>query len=123
MKHTLLVIAFAAALGSSASAQNTPSTNGSGSAMKLTQNECSSVWQQAGGSSGKGLTEAQAKPYVSDFKSANPDGDLTIDQNEFMNACSKGLVKSSASTGASSGTAGNSEAAPPKTPNAGGAAN
>jgi hypothetical protein len=43
---------------------------------------------------------------VTDFKAANPDGDSTIDQNEWMAACNKGLVKNSSSSGNSSGTSG-----------------
>ncbi len=102
MKYTLTAIAFTALMSGGALAQNTSPS------MKLSQSECTNVWQQAGGGSSKGLTEAQAKSYVTDFKAANPDGDTTIDQNEFMTACNKGLVKSSSSTGSSSGTSGSS---------------
>jgi hypothetical protein len=91
-----------------AHAQNTPSAD-KPSTMKLTQSECTSLWQKANGTA-KGLTEAQAKPYVTDFKAANPDGDTTIDQNEWMAACNKGLVHSSSSSGASTGTSGSSTA-------------
>lgn len=101
MKYTFAAIALTALASTSALAQNSGS-----SAMKLSQSECTNVWQQAGGSSSAGLTEAQAKMYVTDFKAANPDGDTTIDQNEFLTACNKGLVKSSSSSGASSGSSG-----------------
>lgn len=74
----------------------------SDSATKLSQNECTSLWQQAGGDAGP-LTEAQAKPYISNFTEANPDGDTTIEQDEWMNACDSGLVSPSSATGASSG--------------------
>jgi hypothetical protein len=43
---------------------------------------------------------------VTDFKAANPDGDKTLEKNEFSKACAAGLVKNSASSGASSGEAG-----------------
>lgn len=104
MKYAVAAFATAAMLAGSAFAQNTQSAK-SPSSVKLSQSECTSLWQQANGSA-SGLTEAQAKPYVSDFKAANPDGDTTIDQSEWMTACNKGLVKNSSSSGASTGTDG-----------------
>lgn len=109
MKHSLALVAALSLMSSAALAQNTPSAGSSTSGssnMKLSMSECTNLWQQAGGSSSAGLTEAQAKNYVTDFKAANPDGDTTIDQSEFMAACNKGLVKSSSSSGASTGTSG-----------------
>ena len=109
MKNALAVFAAISVLSTGALAQNTPSAGSSGSEpMKLSRNECMNLWQQAGGSSSSRLSEAQVKPYVTDFKAANPDGDTTIEQNEFMAACNKGLVKSSSASGASSGTSGSS---------------
>lgn len=75
-------------------------------AMKLSQAECTSVWNQANPTGAAGVTEAQAAPYVANFKAANPDGDATIDQKEWLAACHKGLVNASSSTGSSSGAAG-----------------
>ncbi len=118
-KITALTVCAAAMFASSAIAQTTPppaSSSGS-SPMQLSQSECTSLWQTANASNAAGLTEAQAKPYVSDFKAANPDGDTTIDQAEWLAACNKGLVKSAASTGTSSGSSGSSTTGPSsKTP-------
>lgn len=80
------------------------------SGVKLSASECTSVWQQANPSGAAGLTAAQSAPYVANFKAANPDGDTTIDQNEWMAACNKGLVKASGSSGSSSGASGSSGA-------------
>src|SRR6476659_9609475 len=63
--------------------------------LKMSQSDCASLWQQANSGKAAGLTESQASAYVTDFKAANPDGDATIDQSEWMAACSKGLVKAS----------------------------
>lgn len=104
MKYALAAIAATAVFAGGAFAQNSPSTTAK-PAMKLSQAECTSLWQQANGTAA-GLTETQAKPYVTDFKTANPDGDTTIDQNEWMTACNKGLIKSSSASGASSGASG-----------------
>jgi hypothetical protein len=76
--------------------------------MQLSQADCTNLWQQAGAGNTGGLTEAQAKPYVQDFKTVNSDGNTTIDQNEWMAACGKGMIHSSSSSGASSGTSGSS---------------
>jgi hypothetical protein len=100
-------------------AQTSPAANESASpstSMKLSQSECTNLWQQANPGNASGLTEAQSKSYVSDFKAANLDGDATIDQNEWMAACSKGLVKSSSSSGASTGVSGSSAKSSDRTP-------
>lgn len=108
MKHALAVFAALSVLSTGALAQNNAGSSSDAGKMKLTQNECMNLWQQAGGSSSARLSEAQVKPYVTDFKAANPDGDTTIEQNEFMAACNKGLVKSSSASGTSTGTSGSS---------------
>jgi hypothetical protein len=108
MKHTVLAAIALVSFGTSvAVAQNAnPANPSSAAGVKLSQSECTNVWQRANPSGAAGLTQAQAAPYVSDFKAANPDGDTTIDQNEWMAACNKGLVKSSSSSGSSSGSSG-----------------
>jgi hypothetical protein len=109
MKHVMLAAAAAFCLGTTgALAQTAKPANPSSAAggTKLSQSECTNLWQQANKSGGAGLTQTQAAPFVSDFKSANPDGDTTIDQNEWMAACNKGLVKSSSASGSSSGSSG-----------------
>ena len=88
-----------------------PTTGAATTPMKLSQSECTNLWQQAGGTQA-GLTAVQAGPYVSDFKLANPDGDATIDQTEWMAACTKGMVKSASSSGASTGTSGSTTVNP-----------
>ncbi len=75
---------------------------------KLSQAECDSLWSEANPSGSATITEAQAQPFVSDFKAANPDNDGTLDAKEFRAACSKGLVQSSATSGSSSGASGSS---------------
>jgi hypothetical protein len=106
----ILLTAFAIGFGvTAAHAQTTTNPanpSAAGSATKLSQAECTNLWQQANASGAAGLSQSQAAPYVSDFKAANPDGDATIDQAEWMAACNKGLVRSSSASGASSGTSG-----------------
>lgn len=108
MKHTFIAgIAVACFATTAAVAQTSNADNPAGAApVKLSQSECTNLWQQANPSSAAGVTQSQAAPYVSNFKAANPDGDATIDQNEWLAACNKGLVKSASSSGSSSGSSG-----------------
>jgi hypothetical protein len=115
MKYAIIAAVAAVSLGSTGASAQTATPSNSPNNMKLSQSECTALWQQAKGTSA-GLTSAQASPYVSDFKAANPDGDATIDQNEWLAACNKGLVKSSSSSGASSGTSGSSVTPPAQQP-------
>lgn len=75
---------------------------------KLAQAECDALWMKAGATDGK-LSESAAAAYVTDFKAVNPDGDSTLEQDEFRNACNQGMIKSTAATGSSEGTSGAGE--------------
>jgi hypothetical protein len=103
MKRILLAVALAAGATVGAYAQTDPA----GGATKLSAAECESLWNQAS-PNGKPITEKQAAAYVTDFKAANPDGDKTLEQNEFSKARDSGLVKGSASSGAGTGESGSS---------------
>ena len=59
------------------------------SMTKISQAECGSLWSQAS-PTGSPITESQAAAYLTDFKAANPDGDTTIEKDEFAKACDKG---------------------------------
>jgi len=90
-------------------AQSDAGTPNNDAGMTLSQAECTSLWNEANPSGAATITEAQSQPYVTNFKAANPDGDGTLDKNEFQKACQDGLVQSSASSGAASGEAGNQQ--------------
>lgn len=83
-------------------------------AMKLSQAECDTLWNQANPSNGATISMSQAQPYVSDFKSVDVDNDGSISQVEFRKGCNNGLIKSSSSSGSSSGTSGSSTGSPGK---------
>jgi Tfp pilus assembly major pilin PilA len=101
MNRILLAGVLAAGTSLAAYAQTDPDQ----STMKLSAAECASLWNQASPDGGP-ITESQAAAYVTDIKAANPDGDTTIEKAEFSKACANGLVKSGASSGASSGEGG-----------------
>jgi Tfp pilus assembly major pilin PilA len=98
MKRIIVATAVALAAASGVCAE----TGG----VKLSAAECDSLWMQANPANAAKISESHAQAYISDVKSVNPDGDGTIEKNEFSNACKQGLIKSSASTGASAGAAG-----------------
>jgi hypothetical protein len=99
MKRILLAGLLSAGAAFGAYAQSDPGT------MKLSAAECASLWNQASPDGGP-ISESQAAAYVTDFKTANPDGDTTLEKAEFTKACDAGLVKSAASSGAGTGEAG-----------------
>jgi hypothetical protein len=73
-------------------AQTNTMTSGRPSAA-LTPEQCNTIWSRAV-PSGDYLTEANAAPYIVNFKQADgEDQDGKISKSEFEAACSKGLVK------------------------------
>jgi len=80
-------------------AQTTPP--GSGSA-KMSQADCTSAWARLDTAKSGSVTQAQAQGVVSDFKSADSNGDGKLTQPEFTSACDKGLVSAAAGTGTGS---------------------
>src|SRR6202790_4684356 len=59
---------------------------------QLSQAEGDTLWNQANPKGAPTITQAQAQPYVTDFKAANSNGDSSLDQKEFSAACKSGLV-------------------------------
>ena len=80
---------------------------------QLSQAECDTLWNQANPSGAATITQAQAQPYVTDFKAANTNGDSSLSQKEFSAACKNGLVKGTGSSGAASGETGKMTAPSP----------
>lgn len=100
---------LAAAVSSPAFAQTSE-----GATMKLSQAECQALWEKADASQGGALSSAQARPYVTNFKAADSDGNMKLTSSEFLQACQKGHVQDSASTGAGSGSSGAGKQMPPE---------
>src|SRR5262245_34058618 len=72
-------------------AQTNTMTSGRPSAA-LTPEQCQQVWSQAV-PSGDALPQANAAPFIVNFKQADGNQDGAISQAEFDAACAKGLVK------------------------------
>jgi hypothetical protein len=99
--------------GAFAQTSTSPSTSpgassSSSGSMQMSSAQCESLWNQVAGSSGSSgsLTQSQAQPYVTNFSAVDTNNDGKIEHNEWSAACSKGLIHSSASTGAGTGTTG-----------------
>ena len=96
-------VAFAL-FGGAAIAQTKSPSSGSSGAMKMSQAECTALWNRVDTSKAGNLSESQLKTYVTDFKAIDTNGDHKVSQSEFQAGCDKGLVHSSASTGAGTGS-------------------
>jgi hypothetical protein len=91
-KVSLISLLFLPLTVTVAFAQANTMTSGRPSAT-LNPEQCAQVWSKAV-PSGEYLSEANAAPYIVNFKQADgPDQDGKISKSEFEDACAKGLVK------------------------------
>jgi hypothetical protein len=107
MRKAILVGSTAIAfgmLGGAAMAQTKSPSSGSTDAMKMTQAECAALWNRIDSGKAGNVGESQVKAYVTDFKALDTNGDKKLSQSEFQAGCDKGLVHSTASTGAGTGS-------------------
>lgn len=63
--------------------------------LKLTDEQCSTLWVKARGASIGELTLAEAKPYLKDFTKADVNDSGSLDSKEWSDACTAGLVSTS----------------------------
>jgi len=107
MRRAILVGSTAVACGlfaGAALAQTTSPSSKSTGATKMSQAECAALWNRVDSSKTGSISETQAHAYVTDFKAVDTNGDKKLSQSEFQAGCDKGLVHSSASTGAGTGS-------------------
>lgn len=120
LASSLLVLSLTAAAAlAQADKQGGSVEVGKATGVKLAKEECQAAWTKANPGNKPKITAGQASPFIADVVGANTNKDGAIDQDEFMAACDKGLMKDqasagngSASTGAGSGTEGAGPAAP-----------
>jgi hypothetical protein len=89
--------------GSLAFAQTSAPKAPGAPAMKITQAECSSLWNRLDAAKSGSVSEAQARAHVTDFKAIDANSDGKLSQTEFQAGCDKGQVRSSATTGPGAG--------------------
>jgi hypothetical protein len=88
-----------ATFGLSSALAQTPSD------LKMTEDQCSTLWTQALAGSSGNLSKEKAKPYVNDFKKVDKNGDKSLSEVEWTDACSQGGIQST-SDGAGDGMSG-----------------
>ena len=66
--------------------------------MKMTDQQCTTLWTTAHGSGSGDLSKDKAQHYVKDFKKADINADSKLSATEWKDACAKGWVMSSATT-------------------------
>jgi len=107
MRKAIVVCSTAVAFGllsGAAVAQTQPKSTSPGGATKMSQAECAALWNRVDSGKAGNLTENQVKAYVKDFNALDTNGDKKISQSEFQAGCDKGLVQSTAATGAGTGS-------------------
>lgn len=104
MRKAILVGSTAIAFGMLGGAAIAQTKSPSAGATKMTQAECAALWNRVDASKAGNLSESQAKAYVTDFKALDTNGDKKLSESEFQAGCDKGLVHSTASTGAGAGS-------------------
>ena len=86
------------------------------SSMKMSRTDCDAAWMKLDSGNTGSVSQAQSQGMISDFKTADANGDGKLSQMEFRQACDRGLVSSTASTGPGGGTAGGTQTNPEAAP-------
>lgn len=82
----------------------------------LSAAQCGDIWSRHVTTQNGTMTEAQSKGIVTNFKSADTNNNGSLTREEFLSACSRGLVVDTAGSGSGSGGSGSSTM--PKNPGA-----
>jgi len=90
----LAVPALAQTSSSGSSAARGPS------GAKMSQAECTKLWDKLDTSKAGSITQSQAEGVVTNFNSVGKNGKLT--RSQFLSACERGQVNASAATGSGS---------------------
>lgn len=77
-------------------------------AANLSSSECQSLWKQIDTSGSGSVSQSQAQPYVTNFKSVDTNSDGKLSSAEFTAGCNSGMVHNPGSSGAAGGTSGSS---------------
>ncbi len=64
--------------------------------MKLTKQQCATLWDKARAGGSGDLSMDQAKPFLKDFEKADVNKDESLSSDEWASACQKGWVMSEA---------------------------
>lgn len=106
LKKALIAAGVLAASMGVAAAQTT------GGGTQMTQAQCQSLWNKINTANAPSVTQEQARNHVRDFSAADVNSDGRLSSAEFMDACQKGQVQDTATTGTSPGTPGTGSRTP-----------
>lgn len=111
---TASVIAMLLTAGAAMAQTTSPGAPAPG-ATALSATQCGEIWSRHVTTQNGTMSEAQAKGIVTNFKSADTNNNGSLTREEFLSACSRGLVVNSAGSGSGSGGSGTTM---PKNPGA-----
>lgn len=109
MKSIIAAAGLTLALGiAGATAQTTPQgqTGQAQSGQQMSQAQCQQVWQRMNPSGAQSVSQQAAQPYIQTFSQADQNSDGQLSAAEFNQACQRGLVQDTATTGGGAGTGG-----------------
>ncbi len=75
-------------------------------AAGMNEAECQKLWSKIDSSSSGSVAMNKVQPYLANKQSVDANSDGMISKNEFSQGCTKGLIQSSASSGAAGGASG-----------------
>ena len=61
-------------------------------ATKLSDAQCTALWDKLDTAKSGSITQAQAQPYVTDFKAVDTNNDTKLSKAEFTAGCGKGAI-------------------------------
>lgn len=103
MKRLCVLVAASAVAAGGAFAQTEKMQQQAMKGQKVSEAQCEGLWNQANPEGASSISFDKARNFITDVKAVNPDNDQTIERDEFLKACDRGLIKSGATLGAGSG--------------------
>ena len=91
MTRMLTSVAAAAVFGA-LTASSVMAQTKSPSATKLSDSQCTALWDRIDTAKSGSITQVQAQSYVTDFKAVDTNNDGKLSKAEFTAGCGKGVV-------------------------------
>ena len=80
--------------------------------LKMTKDQCATLWTKAIGTTSGDLAMDMAKPYVTDFKKADTNSDKMLSSTEWMAACDQGNIRTADAGASDQGSTATSDRTP-----------
>jgi EF hand len=92
MTRMLTSVAAAAIFGALTASSVMAQTKSPSAATKLSDSQCTTLWDRIDTAKSGSITQAQAQSYVTDFKAVDTNNDGKLSKAEFTAGCGKGVV-------------------------------